>query len=129
MYEAKANPSDGYLLIRLEGMLQLPEAKAAVASILAEARRMKPPFTIISDIHEALPAPPDVAEAFKQGQMALYAMGAARVIRVVGNAATANLQFQRTQREAKVGYEMHSVRTLADARALHRKLSRATPNA
>jgi len=124
MYEAKAHPSDGYLLIRLEGMMQMDEAQGVVGMVITEGRRMRPGFTIINDIHRARPAAPEVAEVVKTAQVALYSMGAAHVIRVVGEAASANLQLQRTQREAHAGYEMHTVRTLEEAFALHRKLWR-----
>lgn len=44
----------------------------------------------------------------------------------MGEAAAANLQFQRTAREASASYETHVVRSLDEAFALHRKLSRTT---
>jgi hypothetical protein len=125
MYEAKAHPDDNYLLVTLEGMMQLEEARAAVAAILAEGRQMRRGFTIISDIRKARAAPPEVAEVIKSAQVALFALGAANAIRVVGDAAAASLQFQRTQREANVQYDSHIVASLEEAHALHRKLARA----
>jgi hypothetical protein len=127
MYEAKAYPSEGYLLIRLEGMMTMDEAQACVSHVILEGRRMRPGFSIINDIHQARPSAPEVAEVVKTAQVALYSMGAAHVIRIVGVAASANLQFQRIQREAHVGYETHTVRSLDEAHVLHRKLWKAAP--
>jgi len=123
MYETKAHADESYLYIRLVGMMQQAEAEECVAAVIAEGKRLRPGFSIINDITEARPTSPEIAEIIKKGQTALFAMGARRVIRIVGpGAAATSLQFARTQRESHVGYESHIAGTLEDALAILQRI-------
>jgi hypothetical protein len=122
MYETKAHVDANYLYIRLRGLMQMPEAEAATAAVIAEARALKPGFAIINDISEARPTSPEIAEVIKTAQRALFGMGAKRVVRIVGaGAAATSLQFARTQRESNAAYESHIAATLEDALELLQK--------
>jgi four helix bundle protein len=97
-------------------VMHMPEAQEAVAAVIAEGKKMRRGFAIINDITEARPTSPEIAEVIKTAQTALFALGATKVIRIVGpEAAATSLQFARTQRESHAAYESYIAATLEDA--------------
>jgi hypothetical protein len=122
MYETKAHTDANYLYICIKGLMYLPEAEEAVAAVIAEGKKLRPGFAIINDISEARPTSPEIAEVIKKAQVALFGMGAVRVIRIVNSAGAAtHLQFARTQRESNAAYESHIAASLDDALSLLRE--------
>jgi hypothetical protein len=116
MYEAKAHWSLNYLYIRIDGLLTLPESKAAAAAVLNEARKLQAGFAIVNDITTARANSQEITEIMKRAQATLMKLGARKVIRIVSPAsAGAILQFARTQREATATYETHLATSLAEA--------------
>jgi hypothetical protein len=128
MFEAKAHPQDRYLYVRLAGVLTMREAREGTALVVAEAKKLKPGFSIIADISEARPNSPEVADVIKTGQQAVFEMGAARSIRIVGIAGAASLQLSRTQRESQSTYVVLQAPTLNEAIRMVKDITQLDPS-
>ncbi len=118
MHKVTVNTTENYMILTLKGFMQEQELQTTATEVLAGADRLTPGFTVINDISEFKPATHASAVVPKDTQAAIFRKGIGKVIRVEGEAAVANMQFTRTQREAKATYEVLYAATLDEALTL-----------
>ncbi len=118
MFKIKANPSKNYLYIFLEGFLNDDEISEATDTARTEARKLSPGFTIINNIGKYKPSTQKSADMIAKTQRYLSDIGAARVIRIVGQNILGKHQWRRTQRQGGAAFEVIEVENLADAKKI-----------
>jgi hypothetical protein len=79
-------------------------------------KELKPGFTVINDISQYTVSGPEAAELITIGGKNLLDRGMKRLIRIVGESAIAQMQFQRMSKQA--GYQAHTVASLEEAERL-----------
>ncbi len=99
-YDIRADLVKNRLYLRLAGFLSDTQAREIANKIIEEAGKLKPGFDVINDIRELKPTTPSVAEELKRAQGVSKDKGHRRVIRVVGQQAVTQLQWNRTLQEA-----------------------------
>jgi hypothetical protein len=112
-YHIKGDLNKNRLNISLEGFMTDQEVKAAADLVIAEAKKLKPGFSVVNDVSTFSPATPQGTEEIKRAQLFLAANGVGRVVRVVGEASISAMQMQRKSREA--GYGADTVASRAEA--------------
>jgi len=110
-HHVRAEPTINRLYVTFTGFFDDEEAAQACAAILTEARRLSPGFSIITDIAEFKATTPAGSEEISRLQSDLGALGVRRVVRVVGAQVLANMQLNRTAREANYGPGVDPVTT------------------
>jgi hypothetical protein len=103
MYKNVALLAKNRLHITLKGKAEVAELQAWSANLLAEAKKLKPGFTVVSDILECEPTTEEGRLIVQTTQQQAKALGMGQVIRITkgANPITAN-QWQRSSRS--VGY-------------------------
>ena len=103
MYKNHANLAKNRLYITLKGKADVPELQAWSDNLLAEAKKLKAGFGVISDILECQPTTEDGRQIIQTTQKKAKDLGMGHVVRITqgANAITAN-QWQRSSRA--VGY-------------------------
>ncbi len=102
-FDVRAEKTVNRLYVTFTGFFDDEEADRACAAILTEAKKLSPGFSIITDIAEFRATTPGGSEEISRLQSNLGAMGVRRVVRVVGAQVLANMQLNRTAREANYG--------------------------
>ncbi|MCJ7813620.1 hypothetical protein MUP95_09935 [bacterium] len=82
-------------------------------------KELKSGFTVISDISKYTISSPEAAEQITVGGKNFIDHGMKRLIRVVGESALSQMQFNRTSKVA--GYQAHTVASLEEAEKLLEK--------
>jgi hypothetical protein len=116
-YDIRANVAKNRLYLKLEGMMSEADAKKVHDTILAEIRKLKPGWAVINDISALKPTSDEATAYLRAAQEASAKLGVKRVVRVVGNQAITNLQWNRTLVDAQ-GTRADVAATVADAEKL-----------
>jgi hypothetical protein len=115
-YVIQADTAKNRLNITLNGFFSDAEVTAAVDKIIDEAKKLKPGFVVINDVSNFKPASQTAVGEMKRAQVFVKENGAARIIRVVGEATLASMQLSRSGKEA--GYDADTVGSLAEVEKL-----------
>lgn len=118
MHTVRADQQKNRLYITIAGMLDLKQAADAAGQCIAAAKTLRPGFDIVNDISQMKPGGDEVTAVIAKAQGEIGKLGPKRVIRVVGKAAVAAMQMNRTAKEAHVAYNANIVATVGDAEAL-----------
>ena len=105
MYQIKADIDQNRLYITLEGRIDSKESKQAASQVMANMKKLKPGFDVITDISEFEPATQKEVDVLMQVQKALIDSGVNRIVRVVGNkikATVGKIQFDRASKLTNV---------------------------
>jgi hypothetical protein len=114
--EVKADTTANRVYVTLRGFSSDQEMEQHVTRVAAEVRRLKPGFTMISDISQMKSATPNGTKLL-QDIMGLYKkQGIARIIRIVGEDVIAKGQFNRLSKDA--GIPVHYVSSHEEAEKL-----------
>ncbi len=97
--EIQADVGKNRIFIRIEGRLDDAEAPAVGDEIIRQMGRMRPGFALISDLTQAEPMGPQGVEQLKRIITASRERKVGQMVRIVGRAAKAALQFARTSKE------------------------------
>lgn len=120
-YETRTDIAKNRLYFKLDGFLSDAEAITIAEKVVAEARRLRPPFDVISDLTAFKPATPQGSENFKQAAAAIVKLGTRKMVRVDSTSGAGSLQFSRISKTT--GYEVIIVKTLQEAEELLDTLS------
>ena len=114
--EVRADVSKNRLYMMIEGFFPAGEVKKEVDRIIRETKKLKPGFTIISDISRFRPTTPQGAEEMKRGQRFFQEAGVGRVIHIVEeSAALTEMQLARIRREAGSGHVVETATSVEEA--------------
>jgi hypothetical protein len=124
MYKNHVSLVQNRLYILLKGKADVLELKAWSANLLAEAKKLKPGFTVVSDILECEPTTEEGRQIVQQTQQQAKALGMGRVVRITkgANPITAN-QWQRSSRA--VGYTALEAGSVGEADQLLDELTKS----
>jgi hypothetical protein len=114
MYNAQADLAKNRLVITLVGLLSDEETRLAVDAVLAEAKRLRPPFDLINDMSNLRPISQVGLAEIRRAMTSLAEMGLRQVVRVTGVSSVVQLQFKR---ETQGAYPVELVPSLAEAHA------------
>ena len=114
MYTNHASVLKNRLYLTLKGKVDVTELRAWSADLLAEARKLKPGFTTVSDILECEPTTEEGRRIVQETQAQAKALGMGHVVRITrgANPVTAN-QWQRSSRA--VGYTASEASSVEEA--------------
>jgi hypothetical protein len=103
MYKNHVNVVKNRAYLMLKGKVDVPELQAWSANLIAELKKLKTGFGVVSDILECQPATEEGRQIVQDTQRKAKEMGMGHVVRITkgANAITAN-QWQRSSRA--VGY-------------------------
>jgi len=113
MYTVKADFKKNRLYVTLNGFMALKEMKECTDKTIEEGKKLKRGYDVITDISSFNAVGPEAQEEVKRGQAFFKESGVRHAIRVLGNAAITNIQFNRLGKA--VGYVPETVATVADA--------------
>lgn len=114
MYEVRADLEKNRLYIIFRGKLNDVEAGLAADEVLEALEQMRPGFTVVTDLAEAVPVSVEATQHIQRGQQAIAQKGVKKVARVVHNIVGA-MQFKRIQEESGLTYEVIRVTSLEEA--------------
>jgi hypothetical protein len=106
VFDAKADVAKNRLYITLKGFLTDEEAKNAADLVIAEIRRLRPGFDVITDVSEFKATSPVGTQDIARGQKAAVDGGARRFVRVVSQEILGVHQFQRVAKTTGVTAEV-----------------------
>ena len=98
-YDIRADVSKNRLYLRFVGFMSDEDAAKIAERIIAEIGRLRPGFSIINDISALKPTSQAATEHLRRAQDLSVKRGSGRVIRVVGNQAVTQMQWNRTLKE------------------------------
>lgn len=103
MYNNQLNFAKNRMHLMLEGKVEAAELKAWSDDLLSKLKRLKPGFSVISEILNCQPATEEVRQMLVDTQKKVKELGLGNAVRIVSkdNYVTAN-QWQRSSRS--VGY-------------------------
>lgn len=103
MYDNQLNFAKNRMHLMLEGKVEAAELKAWSDDLLSKLKRLKPGFSVISEILNCQPATEEVRQMLVDTQKKVKELGLGNAVRIVSkdNYVTAN-QWQRSSRS--VGY-------------------------
>ena len=115
MYNTRINALKNCAYLTLKGRLEVTELKQWSASMLAELKKLKPGFGVVSDILECQPTDEEGRLIIQETQRKAKEMGMGNVVRITkgANPVTAN-QWQRSSRS--IGYTAADAASVEDAR-------------
>ena len=102
------------LYIGLEGYFPDEEAKLAADEVILQAKKLRPGFSVVSEISQFKPASPHAAEQILRAQRAIKELGVRRMVRVVGGNALGKMQMQRTATQAGLDADYAATREEAE---------------
>ena len=111
--DVRGDVTKNRLYLVLQGFMTDDEVEAAVKTIMAETKKLKPGFDVVNDISSFKPASAQATAKMADIQRFVKEKGVRRVIRVVGQGGLAATQLARTGKEA--GYSADTVATMEDA--------------
>ena len=95
-YQIDSRPAVNRLYLRLDGVMTDDDAKAVADKIIDEIQKLKPGFAVINDIRRLRPSSQTAAEHMRRAQEASVRHGHGRIIRIVGEQAITQMQWNRT---------------------------------
>ncbi len=103
MYKNQLNFAKNRMHLMIEGKVDATELKAWSDDLLSKLKRLKPGFSVISEILNCQPATEEVRQMLVETQRKVKELGLGNAVRIVNknNYVTAN-QWQRSSRS--VGY-------------------------
>ncbi len=103
MHKNQANFLKNRMHLKIEGKVDVPEMKAWSNDLLTQLKKLKPGFSVISEILNCQPTTEEGRQILVETQGKAKELGMNNVVRIVklNNAVTAN-QWQRSSRS--VGY-------------------------
>lgn len=111
--DVKTDTAANRIYVTLRGFSSDQEMEQHVTRVSAEVRRLKPGFTMISDISQMRPATPNGTRMLQDIMLLYKKHGIARLVRIVGDDVIAKGQFNRLAKEA--GIPVHYVSSLDEA--------------
>ena len=115
MYEVKVYPERNHLFVKV-GSLEPHEPEDLVREVMGAVGRLRPGWSVITDLSEALSPDPSHGDLLGPAMKRLAAAGMGKAIRVVGNARVMPRLWEKTS-AAEGGYSAEVVATLAEAEA------------
>lgn len=114
MYEVKSNIPKNRIYLVIKGKVDLEEIKKVSAAIIAESKRLKTGFGVISNIMDFIPADESVRTVMMETMRLMKEGGMGHVVRIVkqDGVVVAN-QWQRTSRQA--GYSAEQAYSVEEA--------------
>ncbi|MFC3477170.1 hypothetical protein [Halobacterium litoreum] len=112
-FDIEADSSQNRLHMKLAGSLDESQASAAVDRVESEAAKLSPGFGVINDISEFKPLSQDVADTIADGKEILASEGAGALVRVTGDSALGDMQFDRVG--GAEGYQVAKAETVSEA--------------
>ena len=119
MFDIKINTSRNAILCVLIGQFDYSEAERYVEKFKAGVDKLKPGYTVISDLRDFSPAKEDARTVLQEAIEYSVSRERGRVIRIVADSVgskVGNIQLNRASRE--MGYDVDVVATLAEAEKL-----------
>jgi len=117
MYEVTSNQHKNRLYFTLKGFMSADEIKQATEESIRQMERLKPGFTVISNIAEFSVAGPEATSYISKMQGVAAQLGVRKVVRVV-KSTISSMQFKRTQHLADANYETEDVYSVEEAERL-----------
>ena len=114
-HEIRADVMKNRLYLRLVGFMTDEQAVMVADQIIAEIQKLRPGFTVINDISGLKPASPIATEHLRRAQEASARRGHGRIIRIVGDQALTQMQWNRTLKASSQGAAAEVATTLAEA--------------
>ncbi len=105
MYRTRADIEKNRLYIILKGRIAAKESKKAASQVIADLKKLKPGFDVVTDISEFEPVTQKEIEILTQVHKALIENGVNRIARVIGSelkATVGKIQFERASKQTKV---------------------------
>ena len=115
MYQVSSNLAKNRLYLKLDGFMSETEAHEAANTLIAETRKLKPGYDIISDIAGFKPMSPEGAKEIERGQKFVAQNGVRHIMRVVGSNVIGRMQFQRTAKAVGSNTLTEEVASLEEA--------------
>ncbi len=115
-FDAHIDAEKNVIYLKFIGAFSKEEMLATNDKTISLIKGLKPGFTAINDISKYTVSTPEAAELITVGGKKLLTHGMKRLIRIVGESAVAQMQFQRTSKHA--GYQAHTVSSLEEAEKL-----------
>jgi hypothetical protein len=97
--EIHADVGKNRIYVRIHGRMEDADAPRVGDAIIQAMDRMRPGFSLISDLTQAEPVGPQAIEQLKRVITASRERKVGRTVRIVGKSAQAALQFARTSKE------------------------------
>jgi hypothetical protein len=123
--EVKADVVRNRLYVTLKGFSDDDEARQNAKRVVAEIAKLRPGFSVVSDISELKARTSGGTRGLEETIEAYRRHGVGRVVRVVGKEVVGKMQFDRVSREA--GLRVDYVATLAEAERLLDAAGTSTP--
>lgn len=117
MHHVSVNTDKNRLYIVFRGNVDDNEATLAADETIKALDLVRPGFTVLTDLANAVPISTYATDNIKRGQLAIARKGVKKVARVVKNIVGA-MQFKRVQREAGIDYEVIQVTSMEEAEVL-----------
>ena len=115
-FEAHTNPEKNRLYIKFVGVFSAQEMASTTTELNTLLKDLKPGFTVVSDISEYKPSSQETAEQIKRGADNLVKKGMKKLIRVIGESAVAQMQFDRTAQAG--GIQANTAASIQEAERL-----------
>ena len=113
-FEVRADISKNRLSIKLDGFFSVEEVTAFSSKVDQEAKKLTPPFDVISDLTGFKPTSPQGFDVFKQAAGKIAEMGIRNAVRVDSASEIGSMQFKRITKE----HEPIVVKSWEEAEAL-----------
>jgi hypothetical protein len=116
MHELRSDRAKNRIYMRAWGVTSPAEVQACADELIAEARYLRPGFTLITDLREFKPMVQEAVAELMRLQTALVKAGMSRAVRISSpELSLTSVQFERARREAKLSYEVIFVDSLEEA--------------
>jgi hypothetical protein len=118
-FDIYANLTKNRLYVVLKGVIGDDDSLLALEKTLAEVQKMKPGFSVITDISEFKPATAFALERIQLGQQAIAQQGVKRIVRIVDRShITGQMQFVRMGKQVYSSVDPNIAESLAQAEAM-----------
>ncbi|MDM8001185.1 MAG: hypothetical protein QUS33_14645 [Dehalococcoidia bacterium] len=115
-YKARADVTKNRLYIVLDGFLTDLQARECADLTIAECRKLRPGFDVITDITTAQPSTAKGAEDLLRAMIFLKEHGMGRPIRVMQNPKEMTLgSHQMTRKSKEAGYDVNMAASVEEA--------------
>lgn len=122
MFTVKSDVEKNRLYITLVGFFHQDEMKACTDTTIAEIKKLKPGFDVVTDVSQFKPVGQEALDEVARGQAFFKSAGIRHGIRIEGDAVLSSNQFSRVGKA--VDYNPNIVKTVADADKLLDSYSR-----
>ena len=114
MLEVKVDALKNYIFITMGGFMHDEDMKKAADKVIAEAKKLKKGYTVITDVTKFSPSSQSGALEIQKAQKFLLDNGASKFIRIV-ESVLGKMQFTKNAKE--VGLSVIEVRSFEEALA------------